>query len=245
MSKKIRVVLKDGDQYAVVLWIKLTNKFVMVSHTLLESHYQQFYPSGTNFHRHEIYFKNGDYHSSFKFYDQHSKLYIDRKIYADTIVIMSSPTADFAIKCIDKIPRDNNNQDSTFIDYEMKPWDQNDAGHVFGTLAYRFSFNGLRHYHHFNIDDFDALNDLLIDTRKHKDEIMNISAMFYKTGHSYLGDLSNINTPKSPIAKRISIGNLNACAYVIFAFQKRTLSEKIRYKKLRIKNWFSTILLHS
>jgi len=229
MSKKIRVIFKDGEQYGVVLWLKLTNKFVMVSHTLLESYYQQFYPSGTNFHRHEIYFKNGDFHSSFKFFDQHNRLYIDRKIYEDAIVIWSSPYSDFSIRCLEKLPRDENNQDNTFIDFNLKAWTDQEVGHTFGSLAYRFTYNGLRHFHKFNLQDLDPTTDLLIDTGKHKDKIINVSAMFYKDRHSTFGDFSHWNTPEAPITKTISVSSYKAVAYAILAPQRRDIKERLKY----------------
>jgi hypothetical protein len=237
MSKKIRVIFKDGEQYAVVLWVKLTNKFVMVSHTLLESHYQQFYPTGTNFHRHEIYFKNGDFHSSFKFYDQHNHLYIDRKIYSDAIVIWSSPHPDFSIRCLEKLPRDDRNQDNAFINFNLKPWTDQEVGHVFGSLAYRFNYNGLRHFHKFDSKDLDPANDLLIDTSKQKDKIINVSAMFYKDGHSSFGNFSNWNTPEPPIIKTISVSHFKAVTFAILAPQERKIRERLQYVLAKYLGW--------
>ena len=112
------------------------------------------------------------------------------------------------------------------MNFPQNPWTDPVVGHAFGSLATRLSYNGLRYFHPVDIKEFDPDNYILVDLRKNRNNIVNVTAVFYKTGHPTLADHSGFKTAQLPIINSVSIGHFNADVLVIFAPQKRTLGEK-------------------
>ena len=130
----MKLLLKKGDLFTRIIKANFYGQKIIGELYLFEN-IQSLIPEGVDFHSHFIYFQDGNYHFSIKYFDKIQHVFVDRKTYYNHISTVTSKNKDFKVSNTAKRERiENNALDMFMMGEKMKPWTQKPIGHNFGTL---------------------------------------------------------------------------------------------------------------
>ncbi len=153
-------------------------------------------PTGVNFHSHFIYFEDGNYHFSIKYFDVEENVYVDRKNYYNHIAIRKGAHSEFKDEPYirrDKIGGDL--LDMFMMAEPLRSWDKRPFGHQFAGASIPSVATNSGNME--EIIDFNLLEtDLVVDFNDYSNMDINFGvSLFSKNNPAF--DLSRL--PKDTI----------------------------------------------
>jgi hypothetical protein len=211
----MRLILKNKDQYCRIF--KLTadsNKNSIVGNLMLFDMLQSYLPNVKNTDFHFTYFRNGNYHFSFKYYDSGDGLYYDRKRYHNHVAIQKSESL-ILLKDSEPNRRDideNDPLDMFMMDEPLLSWDNRPIGHTFSVVGMSFSADGLKKVDWLEQVNFDEDSDLMVDVEQYAGHQVSFGCSFYNEGNPVFD--FNLNPPKVPYFEKIFSMDKDLCLKV-------------------------------
>lgn len=172
----MKLLLKKGDLFTRIIKANFYGNKVIGELYLFE-YLQKLIPNGVDFHSHFIYFKDGNYHFSIKYFDKVENVFVDRKTYYNHISTKKSLDKDFKICITEK--RDKQEQyplDMFMMSEKMRPWTEQPIQYNFGTFRIHSDYTG-----NFKWQKNLPINkdDIVIDLSKHPNKSINFAVVIY------------------------------------------------------------------
>ncbi|MDQ8015109.1 MAG: hypothetical protein REI96_21870, partial [Flavobacterium nitrogenifigens] len=100
----MKIVVKRKNRYAKVLKVNFYGKRI-IGELVLFQFFKEQIPNGQNFHIHFIYFEDGNYHFSIKYFDSTTIEYVERRTYYNHVSTRKSTEKNFKNCTVEKRDR--------------------------------------------------------------------------------------------------------------------------------------------
>ena len=214
----MRLILKHRNLYCRIFKLTTDGKNnSIVGNLMLFDMLQPYLPNAKNTDFHFTYFRNGNYHFSFKYFDSADGFYYDRKRYHNHVAIYKSESS-ILLKDIEPHRRDideNDPLDMFMMNEPLLPWHNRPIGHTFSIVGMSFSEEGLKKIDWREQVNFDDATDLIVDVEQYTEHEVSFGCALFSTGNPVF-DFS-LNPPKVPFIEKVLLidKDLSIKVYII------------------------------